>query len=282
MIDQLRETCRRLLADGRVDVVIGYGESGPGRAAHPVFIRKAGDVGQLVWNDRCFANLAMCLKRPEVRSLGRPAVVVKGCDERAIIQLERESQVDRGNMVVIGVACSGVGNPPEPKCAVCETHVPRFADEVIGTPVEVKTAPEAGNRFARLEVFMQRTPAERMEHWSREFERCVKCYACRQVCPLCYCERCIVDKNRPQAIDTSPTLKGNFAWQITRAFHLAARCVGCDECTRVCPAGIDLRLLNMALARAAEQQFGYRAGMDPGADPVVGAYSLQDKEDFIG
>ena len=57
--------------------------------------------------------------------------------------------------------------------------------------------------------------------------------------------------------------------------------MGCDECTRACPAAIDLRLLNLALARAAETKFGYRAGMDAAAEPLVGAYSLTDKEEFI-
>ena len=70
-----------------------------------------------------------------------------------------------------------------------------------------------------------------------------------------------------------PRSKGNFAWHITRAFHLAGRCVGCDECTRACPAGIDLRLLNLSLAKAAEENFGFRAGMDPDAEPIIGAYS---------
>ena len=98
---------------------------------------------------------------------------------------------------------------------------------------------------------------------------------------MCYCECCLADKNRPQAIATSPHRQGNFAWHIARAMHLAGRCVGCDECTRACPSGIDLRLLNLSLARAAEGQFGYRAGLDPAADPPVGLFSLQDKEEFI-
>ena len=89
------------------------------------------------------------------------------------------------------------------------------------------------------------------------------------------------DKNRPQAIDTSPHRKGNFAWHIARAMHLAGRCVGCDECTRACPAGIDLRLLNLALSRGAEVQFNYRAGMDVTAEPLIGAYAVEDKEAFI-
>ena len=111
--------------------------------------------------------------------------------------------------------------------------------------------------------------------------RCVKCYACRQVCPLCHCRQCIADKNRPVAISPSATLKGNLAWQITRAYHLAGRCVGCDECTRTCPAGIDLRLLNLSLAKAAKENFGYRAGMDPDAELPIGSYSDQDREEFI-
>ena len=110
---------------------------------------------------------------------------------------------------------------------------------------------------------MAKPAAERWAFWKSEFARCVKCYACRQVCPLCYCERCIADKNRPVTIDTSATLKGNFAWHVTRAFHLAARCVGCDECTRACPAGIDLGLLNLSLAEAAEENFGFRRAWTP-------------------
>jgi coenzyme F420-reducing hydrogenase delta subunit/ferredoxin len=265
---QLRETCRKLLADGTVQVVIGYGASGP------VFIRRAEDADRLVWNASCLANLTAYLKRKEIKRLGKAAVVVKGCDERGLVILEKEYQVDRQSLHVIGMACDGLGKP---KCATCETHQPHFVDQAIGESTVQPAAPPA-NPLAAL---MQMRPAERMSWWAGEFERCVKCYACRQVCPLCYCERCIVDKNRPVAIETSATPQGNFAWHITRAFHLAGRCIGCGECARACPAGIPLSLLNMTLAHAAEEHFGYRAGMDPKAEPLIGTYALTDKEDFI-
>jgi ferredoxin len=279
MSEPLRETCRKLLAEGTVQVVIGYGESAPGGPAYPIFVTRPEDCDRLVWNDRCFANLTTYLKRPEIRAMGRPAVVVKGCDARALVVLEQESQIDRAAMVAVGVACYGVGHPIEPKCAACDLHVPRHVDVVVG---EVNGSTESREgRYDELEALRRLSTDERIAFWQEQLSRCVKCYACRQVCPLCYCERCIADKNRPQAIDSSPSLKGNFAWHITRAFHLAGRCVGCDECTRVCPAGIDLRLLNLSLAQAAETQFGFRAGMDPAGEPIVGAYSQQDKETFI-
>jgi coenzyme F420-reducing hydrogenase delta subunit/ferredoxin len=267
---ELREYCQQILSDGTVKVVIGYGEHGP------VMVTRPEDTGRLVWNNRCRSNLTAYLKRKEVQALGKPAVVVKPCDEKSLIVLEKESQIARPDLHVIGMACEGVG---EPKCTFCNARTPRFSDKAFGQPSGPEPpAPPPPNRFAEL---MAKTPRERMAYWAEQFDRCVKCYACRQVCPLCYCERCIVDKNRPIAIDPAPSMKGNFAWQIARAFHLAARCIGCGECSRACPAGIDLALLNIALHKAAQENFGYEAGFDPAAEPVLGAYSLQDKEDFI-
>src|SRR5208337_1397033 len=190
---------------------------------------------------------------------------------------EKEAQFERKDIHVIGMACEGVD---QPKCVRCTARTPRFADETLGEVAAPAPPPTPGPD--RLAALMEKPPIERMAFWAKQFDRCVKCYACRQVCPMCYCERCIVDKNQPIAIDPAPSTKGNFAWQIARAFHLAARCVGCGECSRACPAGIDLALLNIALHKAAQDNFGYDAGVDPAAEAVLGAYSLQDKEDFIG
>lgn len=290
MIQRLRATCRDLLEAGKVDVIIGYGHKHPALPPYPVFITTPDDVDQLVWNARCVMNLTTYLTRKEVKALGRPGIIVKGCDAKALIVLEKESQIDRSQMVVIGMACQGVtgGEPSEgqdpraataAKCKVCDVHMPRHVDITLG---ETDSGPvTAAWRYSDLDAFMDQAPEERMSFWQDEFERCIKCYACRQACPLYYCEQCVVDKNRPTRVNTSASLKGNYAWHITRAFHLAGRCIGCDECTRACPAGIDLRLLNMSLARAAEDHFSYRPGYDPQADGVVGAFSEQDKESFI-
>jgi ferredoxin len=265
---QMRETARKLLSEGAVQVVIGYGERGP------IFVSKAEEADKLVWNKNCLTNLTTYLKRKEIKALGKAAIVVKGCDERALMVLEQESQIERANLHIIGMACEGLGLP---KCAGCSVRQPRIADEVIGT---AKPA-EPIDHYAALDVLMAMSPEERMGFWAQQFDRCQRCYACRQVCPLCYCEQCLVDKNRPQEIDTSPTRKGNFAWQIARAFHQAGRCVGCGECTRVCPAGIDLWALNLMLERSAEKNFGYKAGMEKSAETLIGSFSSGDKEEFI-
>ncbi len=280
MIEQLRKTCRELLEQGDVKVVIGYGQSAVDGATHPVFITEADDVDQLVFNDRCYANLTTYLSRKEVRALGKPAIVVKGCDEKTLIQLENESQIDRQTMVVIGVACPGVTQPLAERCDTCDVHMPSTADVVLGE-TQVDHAASKDERYAELDRLMALSHEERQAYWQEQFARCVKCYACRQVCPLCYCERCVADKNRPTRINTSATVKGNLAWHVARAFHLAGRCVGCGQCTRACPAGIRLDLLNLSLARAADENFDFCAGTTRGAEPLIGTFSENDHESFI-
>ncbi len=289
MQEKLRETARQLLSEKKVDVVIGYGETETG-AVGAVFIRDPNDVIKLIWDNRCRTNLVTYLKRKEVRKLGKPAVVVKGCDSRSIVTLTVESQIKPDDLVVIGMACEGVieeipGKAASTdgelcaKCKVCDVHMPLNCDIVIGDVPNKEVSKE--ERYKMLERIMAMSPADRIKYWSKQFERCFKCYACRQSCPLCYCNVCIADKNRPIVIEPSSSLKGNFAWQIVRAFHLAGRCSGCGECERACPAGIELSLLNQTLAQAAEENFNFRAGMNKDAEQLIGTYSEQDEEEFI-
>ncbi|MGL6196468.1 MAG: 4Fe-4S dicluster domain-containing protein [Thermoguttaceae bacterium] len=291
---ELRNKAKELLTDKAVSVVIGYGLTETGEVG-AVFVTDPANVDKLVWDNRCTTNLAVYLKRKEVKALGKPAVVVKGCDARTLAVLEVEQQLNRDNVVIIGVVCKGVlidptgktgNNQLAAKCGHCFVHFPPHCDYVIGedeVSEEEKNKSQASveERYKKLEMLKSMSREERLNYWKNEFSRCFKCYACRQVCPLCYCEVCVADKNRPTRLDTSATMKGNFAWHITRAFHLAGRCVGCENCSSACPAGIDLDLLNLSLAKTAEEQFDYKAGMDRETLPLVGTFSQEDKEEFI-
>ena len=285
--DELRQKAKNLLDEKKVDVVIGYGPTESGSVG-AVFYTNSADCDKLLWNERCTTNLVAYLKRKEVQKLGKAAVVVKGCDSKALAVLEIEKQLDRSRLYVIGVVCEGVWDDSDSKthadaakCDACDVNVPIHCDLVLGTLAEKKPPKSPGERYHKLEKILAMSTGERLAYWKKEFARCVKCYACRQVCPMCYCEVCVADKNRPTRFDTSATEQGNFAWHIVRAFHLAGRCIGCSNCSSACPVGIDLDLLNLTLAKAAETQFGFQAGYDREALPLIGTFSPDDHEGFI-
>ncbi|HOU89659.1 MAG TPA: 4Fe-4S dicluster domain-containing protein [Polyangiaceae bacterium] len=273
----LQDLAQRLLVDGTVAVVIGY-ERGP-RGARPAFVQRPEDVERLIFDAECVQNLATYLspRRRHLLKLGRKAVVAKPCDVRAIAGLVREKQVKRDEVVVIGVRCPGVG---EDRCVTCTAREPRLADHLVGAAVAAPAAGES-QRDAKLRELEAMTPAERWNFWQAELSRCVRCHACREICPMCQCDRCVASKTQPQWIESSPHARGNLSWQLTRVLHQAGRCVDCGECERACPEGIPLGLLLRKVAEVVDRRFDFRPSDDPELPTPIGAYRLDDPQEFI-
>lgn len=302
MEKRLRDRAKELLASGEVGVVIGYGFNRDRTHTTPVFITRPEDVEKLVFNHLCVNNLSIYLTRkyPDVKALGRAAVVVKGCDVKSIAALTAEGQIERDAVHIIGMTCTGVvksqgaaeeGNGLAPltaettsaKCMGCDVRNPHIADEVLGEKVSNTRSDDSGGRgiSGEIKALDDETPDRRWDFWNAHFSRCIKCYACRQACPLCYCVRCITDKNAPQWIETSAHPSGNLSWNLIRAMHLVGRCTFCGECERACPVDIPLNLINQKMAEVVKEAFDYRSGYDPEAHPPLIVYSPDDTEDFI-
>jgi ferredoxin len=186
----------------------------------------------------------------------------------------------------VGVPCGGVVDDgvAQAKCATCSGEPDSMSDVVITGPGARGPGAVAGAHGEdprdRHIAFLEALPAaDRWRFWNHQFERCVRCYACRASCPLCYCASCISEQHRPQWIPTAMDGKGNTAWNVIRAFHLAGRCTGCDQCTTACPVDIRLDLLNRKLALEVERQFG--GGLSPGERAALTEFRTDDSEEFI-
>ena len=280
--EQIQDIARRWLTEGVVEAVVGWGRGTYRDRTAPVLIRGPEEINRLLFNERCVNNLVTYLKREPVYSMKKVGIVAKGCDIKTLIGLIQESQVERDKVMILAVTCPGVkkddGTVPI-KCQTCQVNTPTLFDEIAGENVASNSEQEA--QWKELERLDSMSPHERFLFWKEQFSKCIRCYACRQACPLCICNRCIAEKNQPQWIDASPHLRGNFAWNLIRAHHLAGRCVECEACETACPANIPLMLLNRSLARTVKNAFSYEAGKDPESAPPLRTFRQEDDESFI-
>jgi ferredoxin len=263
--EALRADAARLLAEGRAKLVIGYQARGPHRA--PAFISDPAKVNVLVYDNLCKQNLAVYLRKPEVRLKGPVAIVATPAVMRSLMVLAAESQLTEATVLAVGKdAYHGVLDLAGAAALLKE----KYAD--------LAPEPELLEALAKLNAL---SPEARARFWTGQFAKCTRCYACRAACPGCYCQRCIVEKNVPQWVSAAAAQHGNYAWHVIRAFHQAGRCTLCGACEAACPQGIPLMLLNLALSEEVAKRFGEKPGYDPAAKPVVGSWKPDDDQGFI-
>jgi formate dehydrogenase (coenzyme F420) beta subunit len=276
-VKELRDKVREAFKQERIDVLLGWRADPATGAVKPHVFQRGDDLEQLVFDDRCVHNLVTFL--PEVAGHSKKTgVVLKGCDGRAFVTLLAEKRLKRDGLRVITVACDGVkiDGRTAAKCADCVTNVSPVADVVIGEKRAMKPA-----EYKQLEYIEKMKPEERWQFFAQQFERCARCYSCRQVCPMCYCETCIAEQVGPAWIDASTKLSANTMWQLSRAYHLAGRCADCGECERACPERLPLRMLNAAMQKAVAELFEVVPGNDPDVQPPLSVLAQGDPDSLL-
>ncbi len=111
---------------------------------------------------------------------------------------------------------------------------------------------------------------ERWNYFEELIAPCIRCYACRNACPQCYCPTCFVDESRPQWVGKSLDPTDTRTFHFLRAYHMAGRCTDCGACERACPMDIKVRQFTKKLEKDVKELFGYEVGRGPGGAPAAG------------
>lgn len=263
----LQRKAKELLEQEKVAAVLGYRKGSLPGTAVPVLVIRPEQTETLILDENCLANLAAYL--PKLKKLGKLAVVASGPTSRSIVNLVKENQVKREELHILGVAA--------PIPATHGTPNPVLYDEMLGEKVE-EPKPDDYSDIAEFEEL----PAE--QRWrilSEELGHCIRCYACRQSCPNCYCPTCFVDASRPQWVGRTTDESDTIMFHIMRAMHMAGRCVECGACARACPMGIDLMRLNRKVALIVKNRFGHVSGMNLDDPLPLAGFQTDDKQEFI-
>jgi len=311
-VEKIKETARKLFEEGKVDVFIGYKKGSVPMMNQPVLISSADQVDLLYWDSNCGLNLCNYL----TGRTDRIGIVANGCNSRNIVTHITENQISRDQLYIVGIPCKGMidhravqravkqreilsieeqgdtftvkgkdfedtfnkSDYLQRNCSVCTHRNPVIFDEMVAPPVEEQIEVDTYKDVKQIEGM---DPEKKWNFFTRIIDKCIRCYACRNACPLCYCPTCFVDESNPQWVGKSSDPIDTMTFHILRAYHCAGRCTDCGACERVCPVGIPMRQFTKKLNKDAQELFSWEAGLTLDQRPLLDVFQPDDYNDFI-
>ncbi len=252
MEEEARHVVAEVLAKGEVDGVLCLRRADG--AVGPHYFKPGDDREDLVMSPRY--ALATIIRWFHQHSPGtKVGAVLRGCEERALVELAKRHQVVLDDVEVIGVACSD----EEIKECGC----------IVGSPSQVMIGTNREGAVGRRQLrdLPPSEGGERLDFWRAEYSKCIKCYGCRNVCPVCACEECMMGEHDWVRGGHLPPKFATF--HLIKAYHMADRCVECLECEAACPVSIPLADLYGHLLRDVERRFDYVPGRDVDQPPPL-------------
>ncbi|MFP3927717.1 MAG: 4Fe-4S dicluster domain-containing protein [Desulfobacteraceae bacterium] len=311
--EKIRNRARELLKEGKVDVFIGYKKGTVPMMNEPVLVSDPDKADILYWDSNCGLNLCNYLTGRK----DKVGILATGCNSRNIVTHIIENQIQRDQVYILGVPCTGMINHRAVKravkyreirdvveepggrftvkgpgfeetfekadflqlnCSTCAHRNPVEYDELVAEEVPEL---EGVNQFRDVEKIEAMDPDKKWGFFTRTISSCIRCYACRNACPLCYCPTCFVDESRPQWVGKSVDPTDTMTFHFLRAYHCAGRCTDCGACERVCPVGIPVRQFTKKLNKDALELFGWEAGLTLEQRPPLDVYRVDDYNDFV-
>ena len=309
---ELQEKVLKLFDEEKITKFIGYEQGSLPYKTKPCIITKKEDIKRLIFNMFSVNNLSIYLRG----SFDKVGIIANVCTIRSIVMLIQQKQINPANIHIIAAHCPGMIDEDKvkglslmkiksledrddkfviitedgekefkktdvlyDKCKTCNHELPKIYQDLIGEEIPVSCKP--GDEYAFLNELEKLSADKRWELWDKEFAKCIRCYACRNVCPVCFCKECMVSKTTPQWVSKLNQSSINEFYSLMRIIHVMGRCTDCGECERVCPSKIPFRKILKKMEKEIKEKYGYIPGTDPEGLPPLATFKEDDPEEGI-
>ena len=243
----MKDTIKQWLNEGVVDLFLGY-KLVMGHPLPHCFVKaNLEEVDALSISPSRYALEKIATHITALRPDIKIGMLARDCNQRAVNVLSIWNQLDREKVRTLNVNCCPSHLKEHGDCSYLEPEIPGAYKQLVG--VDNSADSRALERFGQ---------PERLSRWMYEFQKCIKCYGCRNVCPVCFCQECSLEHEELVATGTLPPQVPIF--HLVRAVHMAGRCIDCGLCEDACPMDIPLRLLYRKVNEIVVNLFGYESG----------------------
>lgn len=170
-------------------------------------------------------------------------------------QLYIEATTDQGEQILTS---SGQLSPEKPEKPYFERIENKISDKkALKTELFAKTSSKISS----------------MSQFQTIIANCLNCYNCMSACPICYCKACVFKtdvfdhdpENYLRKAHKKESLKipmDTSMFHLTRLSHMSHSCVGCGQCSSVCPSDIPVADFFRTVAHQTQSLFNYEPGKD--------------------
>ncbi len=242
------------LETGKVDLFLGYKLVDGHPLPHAFSKENLAELGDLIVSPARYALEKLAAEILALKPALKIGILGRDCSRRAVNVLTVHQQVTPGQIEILDVNCCASPLRQSPTCS--SLHPLTYG------PVKLELGIDNNMSVAQADQLDQESLFSR---WMYEFEKCLKCYGCRDICPVCFCKECSLE-NR-DLVDTGGLPPEVPLFHMIRAVHMAGRCIDCGLCEEACPVDIPLRLLYRKVNSIVKDLFGYETGVSLAQPP---------------
>ena len=120
---------------------------------------------------------------------------------------------------------------------------------------------------------------ERFDYWFGQFSQCIKCFGCRDACPICYCKDCSLNADRGRVAPGE--VPPDVMFPMIRIAHVMDSCVNCGQCQDACTMDLPLSRLIFMVNRELAAVFKYEPGIDVDAPPPLKTVTEEELSNYL-